>query len=146
MALCTPAVKRNQPRALLLKGSHSGCSRTSSLARPPCSIWLGTHQKVHFSQETVSEVPFLWIGGHPVQVVSLFLFGWSLPQPGLGPQGSRQGSGGVPSQEVQRQGLRQVSQNQNPVQTWSTQSHASRIKADIRSYLWQEDCPLLTFI
>ena len=39
-----------------------------------------------------------------------------------------------------------VSHNQNPVSKWSTQNHASRIKkADIRSYLWQGDCPLLTF-
>ena len=29
-----------------------------------------------------------------------------------------------------------MSRNQNLVQKWSTQSHASRIKADIRSYLW----------
>ena len=41
----------------------------------------------------------------------------------------------------------QVSHNQNPVQKWSTQNHASRTKkADIRSYLWQGDRPLRTFI
>ena len=40
-----------------------------------------------------------------------------------------------------------LSHNQNPVLQWLTQNHASRIKkADIRSYLWQGDCPVLTFI
>ena len=38
-----------------------------------------------------------------------------------------------------------LSHNQNPALKWSTQNHASRIKtAEIRSYLWQGDCPLLT--
>ena len=40
-----------------------------------------------------------------------------------------------------------LSHNQNPVLKWSTQNHASSIKkAELRSYLWQGDCPLLTLI
>ena len=40
-----------------------------------------------------------------------------------------------------------LSHTQNPELKWSTPNHASRIKkAGILSYLWQGDCPPLTFI